>query len=148
MSENGTWLRLLDGSAEGRVVRGYKGLAVGMKVPVRLINTDSVHGFIDFEHGAAIDSAKEERTNRKRAAALELQERIGESFSATVTGVTSKATWITAEPGHIEGRLVRGYKGLRPGDAVSVVLLTADPARGFIDFARDEDPGGPTAASG
>src|SRR5688500_14293016 len=139
VSEHGTWVRLLDGSAEGRVVRRYKALTVGMKVPARRINTDSGHGFIDCEHGAAIDSEKEARTNRKRAAALEPRERIGESFVAKVTGVTPKATWITAEPGHVEGRLVRGHKGLRPGDAVKVVLLTADPVRGFIDFAREDD---------
>ena len=48
VSESGTYVRLLDGSAEGRVVRGYKALSVGMKVPVKLVNTDSVHGFIDF----------------------------------------------------------------------------------------------------
>ena len=48
VSESGTYVRLLDGSAEGRVVRGYKPLTVGMKVPVKLVNTDSVHGFIDF----------------------------------------------------------------------------------------------------
>jgi exoribonuclease-2 len=57
VSESGTWVRLLDGSAEGRVLRGYKDLTVGMKVPVRLINTDSVHGFIDFEYTSGIDPA-------------------------------------------------------------------------------------------
>jgi hypothetical protein len=44
VSDSGTYVRLVDGSAEGRVVRGYKPLTVGMKVPVKLINTDSVHG--------------------------------------------------------------------------------------------------------
>ena len=54
VSESGTYVRLLDGSAEGRVVRGYKPLSVGMKVPVKLINTDSVHGFIDFEYSESM----------------------------------------------------------------------------------------------
>jgi exoribonuclease II len=48
--ERGTWVRALDGSAEGRVVRGIEGLEKGMTVTVRLIRTDSVHGFIDFAH--------------------------------------------------------------------------------------------------
>ena len=79
VSESGTYVRLIDGSAEGRVVRGYKPLSVGMKVPVKLVNTDSVHGFIDFEFTQGVDPAKEERRARKRAAALSLRDRVGES---------------------------------------------------------------------
>ena len=141
VSESGTYVRLLDGQAEGRVVRGYKSLSVGMKVPVRLISTDSVHGFIDFEFASGIDRAKDERLARKRASAAMLRDRVGESFDAVVSGTTQKATWIVAEPGNIEGRLVRGRRGLSTGDAVRVVLLAADPVRGFIDFAREDVAG-------
>jgi exoribonuclease R len=136
VTDHGTFVRLVDGSAEGRVVRGYKALQVGMKVPVRLISTDSVHGFIDFEYSAGIDRTKEERQERKRAAALELRDRIGDNFSAVITGVSRKATWLKLIPEDIEGRLVRGRKGLAPGNEVDVVLLSTDPERGFIDFAR------------
>lgn len=138
VSDSGTWVRLLDGSAEGRVVRGQKPLEVGMRVSVRLIDTDSVHGFIDFEYTAGVDAAKEERLSRKRAAAVALLERVGDSFGAVVTGGGSsqKATWIKTVPDNIEGRLVRGRRGLNVGDKVDVVLLAADPQRGFIDFAR------------
>jgi len=147
VSDSGTFVRLLDGSAEGRVVRGYKSLAVGMKVPVKLIGTDSVHGFIDFEYAPGVEPAKDERRERKRAAAVALRDRIGENFRAVVTGTSAKATWIKTADG-IEGRLVRGRKGLRPGDGVGVVLLTADPVRGFIDFAREDTvlPAVPTSA--
>jgi exoribonuclease-2 len=70
--------------------------------------------------------------------AAALRERIGEAFDAVVTGVSHKATWIrTAEP-TAEGRLVRGREGLAVGDRVRVILLDADPERGWIDFARDE----------
>jgi exoribonuclease R len=138
VSESGTWVRLLDGSAEGRVVRGYKQLAPGMKVAVTLVRTDSVHGFIDFEYGDGVARPKEERRARKRAAAVKLQDRIGEAFDAVVSGVSKKATWIVLEPENIEGRLVRGRRGLSVGDAVRVVLLAADPGRGFIDLAREE----------
>jgi exoribonuclease R len=138
VSESGTYVRLLDGSAEGRVVRGYKPLTVGMKVPVKLVRTDSVHGFIDFEYASEVDRPKEDRAGRKRAAAAMLQERVGESFDAAVTGMTQKATWISIEDGTIEGRLVRGRSGLHVGDALRVVLLVADPQRGFIDFARED----------
>jgi exoribonuclease R len=136
VSDSGTYVRLLDGSAEGRVVRGYKTLAVGMKVPVKLTNTDSVHGFIDFEFSPGVDPSKEDRQKRKRAAAVTLRDRVGDTFGAVVSGSSKKATWITIGPDDIEGRLVRGRKGLKTGDTVDVVLLTADPVRGFIDFAR------------
>ena len=137
-SESGTYVRLLDGSAEGRVVRGYKPLSVGMKIPVKLVNTDSVHGFIDFEYTQGVDPAKEERLARKRAAALSLRDRIGETFRAVVSGISKKATWLTIVPGDIEGRLVRGRRGLSVGDETGVVLLSVDPVRGFIDFARED----------
>jgi exoribonuclease-2 len=138
VTDHGTFVRTMDGSAEGRVIRGDKSLKVGMKIPVKLVNTDSVHGFIDFEYGAGIDDKKEARKQRKRAAAFALRDRIGESFRAVVTGVSKKATWIRLEPSKVEGRLVRGRKGLKPGSEVVVVLLTADPVRGFIDFARED----------
>ena len=138
VSDSGTYVRLLDGSAEGRVVRGYKPLTVGMKVPVKLVNTDSVHGFIDFEYTAGVEPAKEDRQARKRAAALALRDRVGESFRAVVSGISKKATWVKVEPDGIEGRLVRGRRGLSVGDKAAVVLLAADPVRGFIDFARED----------
>jgi exoribonuclease-2 len=138
VSDSGTYVRLVDGSAEGRVVRGYKPLSVGMAVKVKLIGTDSVHGFIDFEYTPGIDRAKDERLERKRAAALALSDRIGDPFRAVVSGMSRKATWITVVPTGVEGRLVRGRSGLTPGSEVGVILLAADPVRGFIDFARED----------
>jgi exoribonuclease-2 len=138
VSDSGTYVRALDGSAEGRVVRGYKSLSVGMKVPVKLVNTDSVHGFIDFEFAQGVEPAKEERMARKRAVALTLGDRIGESFEAVVSGVSKKATWLKVLPDDFEGRLVRGRRGLSVGNEARVVLLAADPVRGFIDFARED----------
>lgn len=137
VSSSGTWVRVADGSAEGRVVRGMKPLAVGMTVAVTLIDTDSVHGFIDFEYTPGIAARKRDRLERKRAAALTLRDRIGEGFRAVVTGTSPKATWIRLVESGIEGRLVRGREGVARGDDIVVVLLTADPVRGFIDFASE-----------
>jgi len=138
VSDSGTYVRVTDGSAEGRVVRGYKPLSVGMTVQVKLIGTDSVHGFIDFEYPQGIDRSKDERQDRKRAAAQTLRDRVGESFRAVVSGISRKATWITLVPDSIEGRLVRGRSGLSVGSEIGVVLLAADPVKGFIDFARED----------
>jgi ribonuclease R len=137
VSESGTYVRLADGSAEGRVVRGYKSLVVGMTVPVKLINTDSVHGFIDFEYITAIDATKADRLARKRLVARVLQDRVGERFRAVVSGTSRRATWIKTIPDDIEGRLVRGRHGLSVGDALDVVLLATDPEKGFIDFSNE-----------
>ena len=131
-----TWARLADGSAEGKVVRGYKGLQAGDQVRVTLVSTNAVHGFIDFEVTPRVERRKIDRTERKKAQAKELLERIGETFPAVVTGVNPKATYIQLEDPPAEGRLVRGQRGLNPGDSVRVTLLAADPDKGWIDFGR------------
>ena len=48
-SSSGTYVRLLHPPAEGRVVRGEKGMDVGDRVKVKLIGTDAGKGWIDFE---------------------------------------------------------------------------------------------------
>jgi exoribonuclease-2 len=44
----GTFVRLLDVPAEGRIVEGEAGLEVGAEASVRLLSTDAERGFIDF----------------------------------------------------------------------------------------------------
>lgn len=48
VTEHGTFVRLLKPPAEGRVVRGEKGMDVGDRVRVKLLATDPERGFIDF----------------------------------------------------------------------------------------------------
>jgi VacB/RNase II family 3'-5' exoribonuclease len=48
VTEHGTFVRLLKPPAEGRVVRGEKGMDVGERVRVKLLATDPERGFIDF----------------------------------------------------------------------------------------------------
>jgi exoribonuclease-2 len=52
-SEKGTYVRLFSPPAEGRVVRGERGMWVGQNVRVRLLKTDPYNGFIDFERAGA-----------------------------------------------------------------------------------------------
>lgn len=47
-SEKGTWVRVTQPLAEGRLVKGFEGLDVGDKVRVQLTRTDVQRGFIDF----------------------------------------------------------------------------------------------------
>jgi exoribonuclease-2 len=47
-SPKGTWVRLLQPPAEGRLERGFQGLDVGDHVRVKLIDTDVDRGFVDF----------------------------------------------------------------------------------------------------
>ena len=48
VNDNGTWARILQPPAEGRVVEDFAGLDVGDRVTVRLVHTDIARGFIDF----------------------------------------------------------------------------------------------------
>ena len=47
-SEKGTWVRISNPMADGRVVRGFEGLDVGDAVKVELVHTDAARGYIDF----------------------------------------------------------------------------------------------------
>jgi len=49
-SDKGTYVRIVTPPAEGRVMRGEKGLTVGKKVQVRLIGMNPYKGQIDFEN--------------------------------------------------------------------------------------------------
>ena len=80
---------------------------------------------------------KVERAMRKRLAAVALHDRVGQSFSAVVTGVTPKGVFVRALDPPVEGRLVRGEQGLDVGDRLHVRLLSTDPVRGYIDFGRE-----------
>jgi len=81
-------------------------------------------------------AAKVERQIRKSAAAMLLGDRIGDAFSAIVTGRNDKGTWVRVSQPVAEGRVVRGFEGLDVGDKLRVRLASVDVARGFIDFER------------
>jgi len=50
-SPKGTWVRIFDPPAEGRLIRGTEGVDVGDQLRVRLVRTDVEEGFIDFDKG-------------------------------------------------------------------------------------------------
>jgi len=47
-SEKGTWIRISEPIAEGKIVKGSAGLDVGDRVRVELVHVDAERGFIDF----------------------------------------------------------------------------------------------------
>lgn len=47
-SEKGTWVRIFEPPAEGKLVHGFDGLEVGDRLRVKLVGTDVERGFIDF----------------------------------------------------------------------------------------------------
>jgi exoribonuclease-2 len=83
-------------------------------------------------------SKKVERFMRKAAAAVLLQDRIGTSFDALVTGASEKGTYVRLIHPPAEGRVMQGQEGLRVGQKVRVRLLKTDPFNGFVDFAFTE----------
>jgi exoribonuclease-2 len=81
-------------------------------------------------------SKKVERFMQKAAAAVLLQDRIGDMFEALVTGASEKGTYVRLIEPPAEGRVIRGERGMWVGQKVQVRLLKTDPYNGFIDFER------------
>jgi exoribonuclease-2 len=81
-------------------------------------------------------SHKVERTMVKRVAAVALGDKIGMKFHGVVTGASDKGTYVRVFDPPVEGRVIKGEKGLDVGDTVDVKLLHTNPHMAFIDFAR------------
>jgi exoribonuclease-2 len=82
------------------------------------------------------NASKVERQVLKAAAAYLLQDRLGETFDALVTGAAAKGTFVRIARPMVEGRVVRGFERLDVGDATRVRLVAVDAAQGYIDFER------------
>jgi exoribonuclease-2 len=78
---------------------------------------------------------KVERLMEKRVAAVALLSRIGQKFAGIVTGVTPKGTFVRISSPPAEGILVHP-EGVDVGDQIQVRLISTDPRRGYLDFAR------------
>ena len=79
---------------------------------------------------------KVERQVGKSAAALLLENRIGEQFDAFVTGASDKGTWVRLLSLPVEGKLVSGFDGVDVGDRLRVQLTETDVEQGYIDFKK------------
>jgi exoribonuclease-2 len=83
------------------------------------------------------DNAKKvERQVEKAANAMLMESRIGEVFDSIVTGASPKGTWIRLLNPHVEGKLVKGFDGLKVGQRLKARLTYINVEAGFIDFER------------
>ena len=113
--------------------RLVKAALAGQAAPYSLDELSTLARHCTVQEDAA---NKVERLTKKAAAALWLSNRIGEVFDAIVTGAGPKGTWVRLARTPVEGRLDQGAQGLDVGDRARVRLISTDPSRGFIDFAR------------
>jgi VacB/RNase II family 3'-5' exoribonuclease len=112
--------------------RLVKALLAGQKSPYADDQLAAVAANCTTREDAA---RKVERAMSKRIAAVSMSSRIGQVFDAIVTGVTPHGTFVRVLKPHVEGLLVHG-QGVDVGDKLRVKLISADPQRGYIDFAR------------
>ncbi len=80
-------------------------------------------------------SKKVERFMVKVAGAVLLMDRVGQLFSGIVTGASNKGVYVRLLSPPVEGRIMRGFRGMNVGDQVRVRLVGLDPQRGHVDFA-------------
>jgi hypothetical protein len=74
-------------------------------------------------------SSTPEREMSKRIAAVAMSSRIGETFDAIVTGVTSRGTFVRVLKPAVEGLLAQGQQGADLGDKLHVKLTRTDIQR-------------------
>ncbi|MFL6332432.1 MAG: RNB domain-containing ribonuclease [Pyrinomonadaceae bacterium] len=113
--------------------RCLKSAADGAPAPYTREELETIAARCNLMESAA---RKVERRMRKVAAAAMLSAHVGETFDAVVTGVKRTGTFARLLRPPADGMVVKGARGLDVGDRVRVRLLSTNPDRGFIDFAR------------
>jgi exoribonuclease-2 len=61
---------------------------------------------------------------------------VGKSFDAMITGASPKGTWVRLIAPPVEGKLVKGFKGVDVGDFIKVKLIKVNVVKGHIDFEK------------
>lgn len=123
------------------------------EVPARW--TPSVRKLASHVSGREDSVVKAERSGNKCCAAWILRERLGEEFTATITGVEAVGMFVQIKSPWAEGMVHvrrmtddfyeyneermelcgrRGGKVFRLGDVIQVRLAQADPVQGWVDF--------------
>ena len=82
------------------------------------------------------EADKVARRVQKSAAAALLAPDVGKSFDGVITGASDKGVFVRVMAPAVEGKVVRGERGLAVGQKVRVRLADVSVERGFIDFER------------
>ena len=116
------------------VQRLVKSLIAGERQPYSPDELDAIAARCNDREKA---SRKVERKMRKIVAAVVMKKRVGERFDAIVTGVNEHGTFARILRPPVDGRIVRGERGLDVGQKIDVKLLSANTSNGFIDFGAE-----------
>ncbi|MBT8508681.1 ribonuclease II [Methanomicrobiaceae archaeon CYW5] len=114
------------------IQRIIKAVLAGEEVPYALWELDE---HAEWLTDRDLTAKKVERFVHKAAAAVLLQDRIGEEFTGLVTGASEKGTYVRLTGMPAEGRVMEGGEGLHVGQRVKVRLIATDPEKAWIDFA-------------
>lgn len=124
--------------------RRYADLIVQRLLKAAIENQPSPYSIEELKAIAARCNEREsaarkiERLMRKIVAASVMETRIGETFDAIVTGITSSGTFARILRPPVDGRVLKNEETLKVGEQISVRLLDVDVEKGFIDFAREQ----------
>jgi VacB/RNase II family 3'-5' exoribonuclease len=111
--------------------RLLKAVISGKNVPYQLEELTQIASHCTLKED---DAKKVERQVEKSANAILMGSRIGEEFDAIVSGASPKGTWIRLFNPHVEGKLVKGFTGLKVGEKLKARLVQINVEEGFIDF--------------
>src|SRR5664280_1222195 len=111
--------------------RLLKSAIAGKPVPYTLEQLEQIANHCTVKED---DVKKVERQVEKSANAILIESKIGEEFDAIVSGASPKGTWIRLLFPHVEGKLVKGYNGLKVGQKIKARLIQINVKEGFIDF--------------
>jgi VacB/RNase II family 3'-5' exoribonuclease len=111
--------------------RLLKAALAGHRAPYAIDELERLAAHCTTQEDAA---NKVERQVRKAASAMLVQSRVGDIFNGVVTGASSKGTYVRVASPPLEGRVMRGERGLDVGERVRVRLDGVNIERGFIDF--------------
>jgi exoribonuclease-2 len=113
--------------------RLLKAVVAKETIPYGIEELDALAKHCTFAEDAA---KKVERQVGKAAAAIVLENRIGQTFEAIVTGAADKGTWVRLLDPPVEGRLMGNTQAVDVGHRIRVQLVHTDVEQGFIDFKK------------